>query len=112
MKKERIKDGFYVITNKAFLQNEDISDATVAYNNHHEPYVAVSFTPSGTKVFSKITEDNIGNRLAIVVDRQIQSAPVIRSKINGGKASIDFGSAGLQQAVKEAQKLAQGLRKR
>ncbi len=56
-----------------------------AYN---EPYVALDFTDRGAKIFAKITEENVGKRLAIVLDGVVRSAPVIREKIGGGHAQI------------------------
>ena len=53
-----------------------------------EPYVSLSFDSRGARVFERITGDNVGKRLAIVLDDKVYSAPVIRDKISGGKAQI------------------------
>jgi preprotein translocase subunit SecD len=53
-----------------------------------EPYVSLSFDARGARVFERITGDNVGKRLAIVLDDKVYSAPVIRDKISGGKAQI------------------------
>jgi preprotein translocase subunit SecD len=50
--------------------------------------VAIEFTPTGTKVFGDITEQNVGRRLAIVLDGTVCSAPAIRERIPSGSAVI------------------------
>ncbi|MEF3167992.1 MAG: protein translocase subunit SecD [Deltaproteobacteria bacterium] len=54
----------------------------------NEPYVSLELTGRGAKLFEKITEDNVGRRLAIVLDDVVRSAPVIRERIAGGQAQI------------------------
>ena len=54
----------------------------------NEPYVSLDLTGHGGKVFANITEKSVGRRLAIVLDENIRSAPVIREKILGGSAQI------------------------
>jgi len=52
------------------------------------PEVGLEFTREGTKRFAKVTSDNIGKRLAILLDDKVISAPVIKSAIRGGRAVI------------------------
>jgi preprotein translocase subunit SecD len=70
-----------------------------------EVYIALEFNSEGAKIFEKVTAENIGRRLAVAVDDTVYSAPVIREKIAGGKASITGGFT-----VDEAQTLAIVLR--
>lgn len=56
-----------------------------------EPYVSLEFNPEGAKLFAKITAENVGKRLAIVLDGQIHSAPQVREPIPGGRAQITGG---------------------
>jgi preprotein translocase subunit SecD len=63
--------------------------------------VALQFNKEGADLFAKITKENVGRRLAIFLDGNIMSMPVIREEIAGGKASISggfMGSAGLKEA--------------
>ncbi len=63
--------------------------------------VALQFNSEGADLFAKITKENVGRRLAIFLDGQVMSMPVIREEITGGKASISggfVGSAGLKEA--------------
>jgi SecD/SecF fusion protein len=55
---------------------------------YNEPYVALELTDRGARIFEKITEENVGERLAIVLDGVVRSAPVIRERIGGGHAQI------------------------
>ena len=52
------------------------------------------------------TRDNIGQRLAIVIDGKIYSAPIVRSEITGGKAVIS-GSFSDQEATDLAVRLSE-----
>ena len=50
--------------------------------------VALQFDSEGAATFGKLTEAYVGKRFAIVLDGKVQSAPVIREAIHGGRASI------------------------
>lgn len=52
------------------------------------PRISVLFTAEGARKFAEITRDNIGERMALIVDGRLQSMPVIRQEISGGKALI------------------------
>jgi len=79
-----------------------LDKATLEFNQTTgEPIVALQFNQEGSDLFAKITKENIGRRLAIFLDGNIESMPVIREEISGGKASISggfVGSAGLKEA--------------
>ena len=105
-KRERLQDGFYVLTNKVFLQNEDIQKAHVDFNSFNEPYVSISFTQNGKQVLAQITADNIGNRLAIVIAGEVRSAPFVREKIASGVVAVETGIEDQQEALMEAKMLA------
>jgi len=71
------------------LTGEYIKDAGVRINpQFNEPYVWLKFDSRGAKLFERITEENVGKRLAIILDDVVRSAPVIREKISGGEAQI------------------------
>jgi preprotein translocase subunit SecD len=53
----------------------------------------ISFTSEGSKTFADATEKAVGHKMATVIDGEITSAPVINSKIGGGKAMITFTDA-------------------
>ncbi|MFC1823974.1 protein translocase subunit SecD, partial [Thermodesulfobacteriota bacterium] len=74
---------------RTLLTGEYITDARVQIDSqYNEPYVSLSFNARGARLFERITGDNIEKKLAIVLDDNVYSAPVIRDRISGGKAQI------------------------
>ncbi|HRH55830.1 MAG TPA: protein translocase subunit SecD [Candidatus Paceibacterota bacterium] len=57
----------------------------------NEPIVVLTFTAEGAALFEQITRDNIGNMLAIYLDGEPISTPVIREAIPGGTATVSGG---------------------
>lgn len=52
------------------------------------PSIALELTDEGAKLFSEITKQNVGKRLAVYLDGAPISAPVVQEEITGGKAQI------------------------
>ena len=52
------------------------------------PQVLFELTPEGSIIFSKFTAANVGKMLAIVLDKEVISSPVINEAITGGQGSI------------------------
>ena len=52
------------------------------------PYVELILNDQGARLFEQITAANVKRRLAIVLDNDVYSAPVIQERIGGGRASI------------------------
>ena len=65
------------------MKGESIEDASVSYDEFNRPYVSFSLDNSGSSIFSKITKENIGNKIAIILDGKVKSAPVVQSQIFG-----------------------------
>jgi preprotein translocase subunit SecD len=79
----------YLLKKRAPLTGESLTDARVQIDSQYgDPYVSISFDARGSRLFERITGENVGKRLAIVLDNTVYSAPVIRDKIGGGKAQI------------------------
>lgn len=68
-----------------------------------QPTVGITFNTEGKALFAKITKENIGNVLAIFLDGQPITTPVIRSEISDGKAQIsgNFDTKSAQQLVRD-----------
>ncbi len=82
-----------------------ISSATVTKNaSSGAPEINLEFSEEGKELFAAVTKENLNKRLAIVLDGQVYSAPVIRSEISGGKAQIT-GSFTEQEANALAAKI-------
>lgn len=73
-------------------------------------HVALEFTPLGGDRFEDITGRNIKKRFAIILDEKVESAPVIQTRIAGGRAQITMGSGNLEQQLTDAKKLELVLR--
>ncbi len=72
-----------------------------------KPQVAIEFNEEGSALFEQLTEKNIGKMIAIYIDEQMISAPVVQEKITGGKAQIS-GSFDLETARELARNLNAG----
>ncbi|MGB3221199.1 MAG: protein translocase subunit SecD [Desulforhopalus sp.] len=78
-----------LLEDKVLMTGDMIKDAQVRIGgNFNEPYVSLDMTGRGGKIFANITENNVGRRMAIVLDDVVRSAPVIRERILGGSAQI------------------------
>jgi len=65
------------------LTGDKLASAQAGYDPNGRIIVAMSFTAEGQQSFSEITAQNVGKQLAIVLDGEIKSAPVIRQAITG-----------------------------
>ncbi len=99
-----------VVKDEIILTGDDINDAHVSMNQFNEPYVALEFKPRGGRIFSEVTGANVGKRFAIVLDQKMRSAPVIRERIGGGRASIEMGGGGYDEQLADASVLSLVLR--
>jgi protein-export membrane protein SecD/preprotein translocase SecF subunit len=72
-----------------------------------EAGVALQFDGEGTKIFSDLTEKNVGKPLAIFIDGNLLSAPRVNEKISGGQAQIT-GKFTVQEAKDLANNLSAG----
>jgi preprotein translocase subunit SecD len=82
----------FVVQKRAVVTGADLTTARVSIDqNTSEPYVSVEFNATGARTFSELTAANVGKRLAIVLDGNVHSAPVIRERIPSGQAQITGG---------------------
>ncbi len=78
-----------LLKKKTLLTGDLLSEARVSIDTQYsEPYVSITFNKEGAKLFAEITGDHVNERLAIILDNTVYSAPVIREKIPGGSAQI------------------------
>lgn len=71
------------------LTGKDLKKATVVFDQTSgQPQVQIQFTGQGTKYFGEITKRNIGKVVAIALDNQVISAPVVQTEIINGTAVI------------------------
>jgi preprotein translocase subunit SecD len=94
-----------VVYREVLMDGSTVRRAQVQTDQFGKPEVIFSLSNEGAKKFLKITEENVGKRLAIVLDGKILMMPVIRERIPGGQVRIS-GSF----TMKEAQDIALVLR--
>lgn len=71
------------------LTGRYLSKALLEFNGQSsQPIVGLQFNDEGSALFEKITKENVGNILAIFLDGEPISTPVIQAAISGGKAQI------------------------
>ncbi|MGH8006439.1 MAG: protein translocase subunit SecD, partial [Candidatus Binatia bacterium] len=88
----------YTLEKKTLMTGDVIADAHVRPGVDIEgPYVELVLNDRGARLFEQITGENVGRSLAIILDNTVYSAPVIREKIGGGRASIT-GSFDIKEA--------------
>ena len=96
----------YNIEKKLVLSGEHLTDAQPGFDNiNNNSVVNFKLDSFGAKKFAYATKNNVGRRLAIVIDNKVVSAPVIRDAITTGNGQISGGFS-----VEEANNLAIVLR--
>jgi preprotein translocase subunit SecD len=78
----------YVVYKQTLLTGDRLKEAKVGIDQYNKPAVSISFDSEGAKVFDRITGDNVGKQLAIVLDGTVHSAPRVQDRISGGSAEI------------------------
>jgi preprotein translocase subunit SecD len=101
------EDAYYVVQRVAGVTGRDLKGAYPSRDENGRPAVSFNLTADGAQRFGRLTEQNVGKRLAIVLDNRIQSAPTINSKISDS-GIITGGAGGF--APQEAQDLSLILR--
>jgi len=107
---EKIKsksDGSFIeVEKKLIVSGENLTDAQPGFDRQtNQSIVSFKFDNAGAKKFANATKDNVGRPLAIILDNEILSSPVIREPILTGSGQISGGFT-----VEEANQLAVLLR--
>ena len=88
----------YLVESNVLMVGDVVTDARVRPGSRLEgPYVEVKLDNRGADAFAAITAENVGRHLAIVLDRTVYSAPVIKEPIPGGDVQIT-GSFSFEEA--------------
>ena len=91
--------------NKTVLTGTDLKDAKAVVGNGNQPLVSMEFSDEGGQKFADVTARNVGKRIAITLDGEVLTAPVVQEAITGGRAQITGN-----RSMEEAQHLAILLR--
>ncbi len=75
---------------KAPLDGGVVTDARVDYNSQRggEPGVSMTMNAEGANIWARLTKENIGKQVAIVLDGTVYSYPTVQTEITGGSSSI------------------------
>jgi preprotein translocase subunit SecD len=96
------QDPYFVSTD---LTGQYLKEAIIDFDqNTGRPNIALSFNDQGANLFEQITERNIGKPIAIYIDQEMISSPVVQEKISGGKAQITG-----EFTIEEARELSRNL---
>ena len=88
----------YVLEEDPFLTGDQLDNATANRDQQfNQPQVLFELNRRGGRAFQQLTGAHIGDRIAIVLDGEVVSAPVVRDRI-GARGSIDLGSADISEA--------------
>jgi SecD/SecF fusion protein len=94
--------GLYAIkgnrNDKPTIEGDVILDAGQVFDQLNKPEVSMTMNSSGTKQWAKMTGDNIGNFVAVVLDDYVYTAPSVNQAITGGRTSISGGTMTVAEA--------------
>ncbi len=79
------------LEDKTVMTGQYITDARVEIGGRSfgEAHISLNFDPEGARIFERLTGENVGRKLAIVLDGVAYSDPVIKERIGGGRAVIE-----------------------
>ncbi|PQJ69443.1 protein translocase subunit SecDF [Polaribacter butkevichii] len=94
--------GLYAIkgnrNDRATIEGDVILDASQVFDQLNKPEVSMTMNSSGTKQWAKMTTDNQGKFVAVVLDNYVYTAPSVNLPITGGRTSISGGSMTISEA--------------
>ncbi len=85
------KDEKYLLKEVPVLDGSMLTDARVAFDRSNQPVINFTLNSEGAKIFGNFSGENVGKRMAVVLDNVVYSAPVIRERIGGGSGQISGG---------------------
>jgi preprotein translocase subunit SecD len=101
----------YLLDKVSHVTGEHLKDAYIGYNQDFgEPYVSFQMSIIGSKYMEELTGKNIGRQLAIILDNNVYSAPVIQAKIGDAGQITLGGGRSLTEVQQEAEDIALVLR--
>jgi SecD/SecF fusion protein len=78
----------YVVKRRSLVTGEMLTQASAGHDENNQPDINFAFNGNGSRRFAEATSANIGKPFAIVLDKQVISAPRINSAITGGTGQI------------------------
>jgi hypothetical protein len=78
----------YLVSKQGGIDNRDIADAEIGSAWDGRPEVQIDLTPDGRRRFGEMTAAAVGRKIAIVVDGNVESAPVVIEPIRNGRLHL------------------------
>jgi len=89
----KIPDGSLFIQRQPVLTRADLSEAAALVDRQGQNFVGLRFTEEGARKLNDVSSQNIGNMLALVIDRELVAAPRIAEPLNRGVLAFGVPSA-------------------
>lgn len=84
----------FLVPTEPILTGAMLEDARIGYDRRNRPLVTFTWNAEGTRLFRDFTGQNIGERLAAIIDGKVKTAPVIQSRIGrNGQITGNFSAA-------------------
>jgi protein-export membrane protein SecD len=94
----RLYRRLYILQDRAFMTGERLEDAQATRDQQYgQTVVTFDLNNRGGRDFERVTREHIGDRIAIVLDQKVYSAPVVQSVIRDN-GQIEMGAAPLEEA--------------
>lgn len=94
--------GLYAIKSnrnaKPAIDGDVIADAKQDYDQLSKPVVSMMMNSTGSKKWAKMTGNNVGKFVAVVLDDYVYTAPIVPGAITGGSTQISGGAMTVQEA--------------
>lgn len=88
----------YALESDAFMKGSALQDAQAGRDNQFgQTIVTFQLNRRGGRTFERVTGNHIGDRIAIILDNQVQSAPVVQGQI-GANGQIEMGQSPMEEA--------------
>ncbi len=88
----------FLVPTTPVLTGAMLEDARIGYDRRNRPLVSFTWNSEGTRIFREFTAENIGQRMAAIIDGEVRTAPVIQSRI-GRNGQITGGFTATEAAA-------------
>ncbi len=95
---KRTEGGYYLVERVATVTGKDLRTVRRSQDEWNTPAVSFSLNPEGGRRFEKVTGDNIGKQIAIILDNRVISAPRVEDKIPATSGGIIRGRFTAEEA--------------
>ncbi len=99
----KLPDGTLYMQQKAVLTRADLTEAAALVDRQGQNFVGLRFTEGGARKLNEVSSKNVGNMLALVIDRELVAAPRIGEPLDRGV--LAFGVPSAQAATEIAAKI-------